>query len=53
MGTTIRAEISRRNQYWISKHRYYELKLLYLTWPWYKAFCDRIRMEKILETIHR
>lgn len=26
MGTNIRPEISERNPYWISKHRYYELK---------------------------
>lgn len=26
MGTTLRADISKSNQYWISKHRYYELK---------------------------
>lgn len=26
MGTVIRAEISKKNKYWISKHRYYELK---------------------------
>lgn len=26
MGTTIRAEVSKENQYWIPKHRYYELK---------------------------
>lgn len=26
MGTTIRADISKNNKYWISKHRYYELK---------------------------
>ncbi len=26
MSTTIRAEVSKKNKYWISKHRYYELK---------------------------
>lgn len=26
MGTVIRAEISKKGKYWISKHRYYELK---------------------------
>ena len=26
MGTTIKPEISKKNPYWISKHRYYELK---------------------------
>lgn len=35
MGTKIRAEISEKNKYWISKHRHYELKhfcLQYLDW---------------------
>lgn len=26
MSTVVRADISRKNKYWISKHRYYELK---------------------------
>ena len=26
MGTTIRAELSKKNPYWLEKHRYYELK---------------------------
>lgn len=26
MGTVIRAEISKKGKWWISKHRYYELK---------------------------
>lgn len=26
MGTTLRAELSEKNPYWIEKHRYYELK---------------------------
>lgn len=35
MGTTIRPELSKNNEYWISKHRYYELKhfcLQYYEW---------------------
>lgn len=35
MGTNIRPTISAKNKYWISKHRYYELKhfcLQYFTW---------------------
>lgn len=35
MGTVIRAELSEKNVYWISKHRYYELKhfcLQYKDW---------------------
>lgn len=26
MGTIIRSELSKKNRYWISRHRYYELK---------------------------
>ena len=35
MGTSIRSNLSRRNRYWISRHRYYELKhfcLQYSEW---------------------
>ena len=38
MGTNIRAELSGNNKYWISKHRYYELKHFCLQYPtWKKA----------------
>lgn len=38
MGTTIRPEISKKNRYWIDKHRYYELKHFCLQYPtWKKA----------------
>lgn len=32
MGTTIRPEIDRRSKWYISKHRYYELKHFCLQW---------------------
>lgn len=39
MGTTIRPEVSERNPYWISRHRYYELKHFCLQYPiWKKAY---------------
>lgn len=39
MGTKIRAELSSKNKYWISKHRYYELKHFCLQYPsWIKAY---------------
>lgn len=39
MATRIRAEISENNKYWISKHRYYELKHFCLQYPdWKKAY---------------
>lgn len=39
MGTVIRPEISYKNQYWISRHRYYELKHFCLQYPeWKKEY---------------
>lgn len=41
MGTTIRAEISPKNKYWIAKHRHYELKHFCLQYPdWKKTHSD-------------
>lgn len=41
MGTAIRAEISSKNKYWITKHRHYELKHFCLQYPdWKKAHSD-------------
>lgn len=44
MTTVIRPEISKRNKYWIDKHRHYELKHFCLQYPmWkrtYNALCD-------------
>ena len=44
MATTIRAEVSQKNKYWIDKHRHYELKHFCLQYPaWksaYAAFSD-------------
>lgn len=39
MGTDIRPEISKKNRYWISRHRYYELKHFCLQYPeWAKEY---------------
>lgn len=39
MGTTIRPEPSKKNEFWIDKHRYYELKHFCLQYPvWKKAW---------------
>lgn len=39
MSTTIRPEISQKNQYYIDKHRYYELKHFCLQYPsWKKEY---------------
>lgn len=38
MSTTIRPEISQQKEYWIERHRYYELKHFCLQYPiWKKA----------------
>lgn len=37
MATTIRPELSEKNKYWISKHRYYELKHFCLQYPEWKS----------------
>jgi len=36
MGTTIRPETSKKNKYWLEKHRYYELKHFCLQYPIWK-----------------
>lgn len=36
MSTKIRAELSKRNPYWIEKHRYYELKHFCMQYPIWK-----------------
>lgn len=54
MATMLRAEISQKNKYWISKHRYYELKHFCLQYPeWKKAYlehCDKSLPLSIIET---
>lgn len=37
MATLIRPELSENNKYWISKHRYYELKHFCLQYPIWKS----------------
>lgn len=39
MATVIRAELSKNNKYWISKHRHYELKHFCLQYPEWKRAC--------------
>lgn len=36
MGTTIRPEISKKNKYWINRHRFYELKHFCRQYPYWK-----------------
>ena len=46
MGTVIRSEVSKANPYYISKHRYYELKHFCLQYPEFKRkyndLCEKI-----------
>lgn len=55
MATVIRAEISQKNKYWISKHRYYELKHFCMQYPeWKKVYseiCDDNLPLSMIETI--
>lgn len=41
MSTTIRSEVSKKNIYWIERHRYYELKHFCLQYPfWKRAYSE-------------
>lgn len=54
MATTIRAEVSLKNKYWIDKHRHYELKHFCLQYPaWKKAYADFSDASITLSTIER
>lgn len=58
MATVIRPEISEKNEYWIERHRYYELKhfcMQYNSWKQRLAELDglygrRLDMERFTET---
>ena len=41
MSTTVRAKISKKNEYWIDKHRHYELKHFCLQYPtWIRKYVE-------------
>lgn len=42
MRTNIRAEVSKKNPYWIEKNRYYELKYFCLQYPIWKQANDSL-----------
>ena len=44
MGTVIRAQVSKKNPYYISKHRYYELKHFCLQYPEWQEEYRRLSM---------
>ena len=48
MSTPMRPELSNKNPYWISRHRYYELKHFCLQYPeWKKKISDISYLESI------
>lgn len=42
MSTIIRPELSKRNKYWIEKHRYYELKHFCMQYPTWSRIINTI-----------
>lgn len=54
MATIIRPEISKKNKYWIDKHRHYELKHFCLQYPEWKRVYTEFENPKIaLSTFER
>lgn len=51
MATMVRAEISRSNDYWISKHRHYELKHFCLQYPDWKKHYITLGVPTIATTV--
>lgn len=50
MGTTLRANLSEKNPYWIERHRYYELRHYCMQYPiWKKGYAS---MEGLLKRPH-
>ena len=47
MSTVIRPEVSEKNEYWISRHRYYELKHFCLQYPEWKKIYRTLQMDCI------
>lgn len=56
MGTKIRPELSKKNKYWIPRHRYYELKHFCLQYPEWKeqyAYLSSITTPKLTDRVFR
>ena len=48
MSTTIRPELSKNNKYWISRHRFYELKHFCLQYPsWKESLSECISIQEM------
>ena len=48
MSTLVRPVVSRRNRYWISKHKYYELKHFCLQYPEWKQTYSKIASNPLM-----
>lgn len=54
MTTMIRPEVSKKNKYWIDKHRHYELKHFCLQYPeWKRAYLEFSDLSMPLSMIER
>lgn len=54
MTTMIRPEVSKKNKYWIDKHRHYELKHFCLQYPeWKRAYSEFSDLSMPLSMIER
>lgn len=54
MGTIIRPELSKKNKYWVEKHRYYELKHFCLQYPiWKQAYVSLDGLSKRPDDLSR
>lgn len=50
MATKIRPELSKKNKYWIERHRYYELKHFCMQYPIWKKMLTRFIMESVIKS---
>lgn len=56
MGTKIRPELSKKNKYWIPRHRYYELKHFCLQYPeWKEQYTNlsSVKTPKLTDKVFR
>lgn len=56
MGTKIRPELSKKNKYWIPRHRYYELKHFCLQYPEWKeqyAYLSSMATPKLTDIVFK
>lgn len=51
MSTDIRPEISTKNKYWISRHRYYELKHFCLQYSEWKKLYSKLELDSLPKAV--